>query len=139
MDLTTPEGRVRAVLDLLEAEGERIPYHAARRILDALQPRPTDAQVDLPYQDQPADGELHRQLGLDPSVVIADHVVVKAATMASPLGTIPGVLHDFQHGHPDRPPTPLVQVLYLGGTPDLLRKYGVLVRDCANGAANRAQ
>ncbi len=105
--------------------------------------------TDLPYEATPPDmarsaaAAVRAQFNLDEDLVIADHVVVKAVTLAGDgrghsIGVrLPALLHEFQIGLPGQPPTTLARVLFVGGA-DSVRGYGRLVRDSANGAVNAA-
>lgn len=103
--------------------------------------------TDLPFEETPPDlataaaAAVRRQFDLDEDLIIADHVVVKAITLAGDSGTvqiaIPGLLHEFQIGLPGRPPATVAKIAFLGDE-HAIRGYGRLVRDSANGAANAA-
>lgn len=86
-----------------------------------------------------ASAALRKQFDLDDDLLIADHVVVKSATLAGSSGALevqlPVLLHEFQLGHPGHPPIEIAKVLFLGNV-ETMRGYGRLVRDCANGAVN---
>lgn len=85
---------------------------------------------------------LREQFELDEDLIIADNVVVKAVTLSGMSGVVgvmvPGLVHEFGIGLPDKPAADVARVLYAGG-PESLRAYGRLVRDSANGAANAAE
>lgn len=100
-----------------------------------------------PYQDAPQDnvaafgGErLQEALATGAGPMVADGVVVKAIAIDTPIGRIGAVVHDFTRGvpTPGHPDEPVCSVMYLGGDAEGLRRYGTLVRDCANGAAKAA-
>jgi hypothetical protein len=101
--------------------------------------------LDLPTQPVPDDiagaasAALRRQFDLDEDLLIADHVIVKSATLAGSSGPLdvrlPVLLQEFQLGHPGRPPIEIAKVLFLGNV-ETMRGYGRLVRDSANGAIN---
>ncbi len=103
--------------------------------------------TDLPFEATPPDlaaaaaAAVRAQFQLDDDLVVADHVVVKAVTLAGSSGAIdvrvPGLLHEFQLGIAGQPPAPVAKVAFLGDVASL-RGYGRLVRDSANGAANAA-
>lgn len=104
--------------------------------------------VDLPYEEVPPETarmaeELRGRMGLDDDVIVADHAVVQAMTLGG-VGegglrvVVPTLMHDFQMGRPGQPPTTLVKVAFIAG-PEVMRAYGRLARDCANGAANAAE
>ena len=107
-----------------------------------------EATTDLPFEpvapdlQDAADTALHQRFGIDPDIVIADHVDVKAITVDGHTGPVqvrfPALLHDFKVGRPPGPPAPLAKVLYLGDV-TVMRQYGRLIRDSANGAANAAE
>lgn len=103
--------------------------------------------VDLPYQEIPADmakvvsDRLREQFTLDDDWIIADTVTVKSLVLDGAWGQMkvrtPALLHEFAIGNPNHGPMPVGKVLYVA-PPDGLKRYGVLVRDCANGAVNAA-
>jgi hypothetical protein len=104
--------------------------------------------TDLPFEQVPDDlagnaaAAVREQFGLDPNVIVADHVVVKAATLDGHGGAVrvrlPALLHEFQVGIAGRPPVEVAKVAFIGGV-DSMRAYGRLTRDSANGAANAAE
>lgn len=100
----------------------------------------------LPYEDQPHDSAaaagaamLRKRLELNDSVIVADHVVARALTFATGGPTLApvlgGIMLELALGTPGRPPTTVGEALYIGDA-DVLRKFGRLIRDTANGAAN---
>lgn len=103
----------------------------------------------MPYEEVPEDAatvanaSLRERFQLDPDVIVADHVIVRAATLNGHTGSVavrlPVVLHEFQVGVPGRAPVEVAKVAYVAGTAKTIRDYGRLVRDSANGAANRAE
>jgi hypothetical protein len=106
--------------------------------------------TDLPFEKTPPDmaraasEAVRAQFNLDDDLVIADHVVVKAVTLAGEVRgaainvRLPALLHEFQIGLPGQPPGTLARVLFVGPA-DSVRGYGRLVRDSANGAVNAAE
>jgi hypothetical protein len=104
--------------------------------------------LDLPYEDTPPDvaatisNYVRRTYQLDDDVLVADHIVARALTLAGASGPVelrvPGLLHEFQIGIPSGPPAVVARVLFVGN-PDSVRGYGRLIRDTANGAANAAE
>lgn len=119
-----------------------------------------EVTTDLPFESTPADAaalasaSLRDRFNLDDSIIIADHVTVKAITLDGemmgvpprgpaslqrrPTVRVPGLLHEFGIGVPGIPPSTVASVLFVGGV-DSVRKYGRLARDSANGAANAAE
>ncbi len=102
--------------------------HAARR------------HSDLDYEDVP-DGPIPVP-GLDGSLV-ADSVVARATVFtgegeggAKVVG--PAVVLSFSTGVAGGVPDPVVTVVFVG-SPDGMRRFGKLVRDASNGAANAAE
>jgi hypothetical protein len=101
--------------------------------------------TDLPFEQTPADvGELaaanlRATLGIDDDVIVADHVVVKALTIGAQSGTVgvrlPAVLIEYAVGIIGAPPAPAGRAMYVGNV-DAVRKFGRLVRDTSNAAAN---
>lgn len=79
---------------------------------------------------------------LDSHLIIADNVVVKALTLDGASGAVevrlPALLHEFAIGVAGAPPEMIAKVLFIG-SPEIMRKYGRLARDSANGAANAAE
>lgn len=49
------------------------------------------------------------------------------------------MLHEFQIGRGGAAPIGVAKVLYAGGSTDVMRAYGRLIRDTSNGAANAAE
>jgi hypothetical protein len=102
------------------------------------------ASVDLPYEPVPGDiADLVRQrFHLAPNTLIADHVVVKAATLEGGPWPVaihtPALIHEYGIGRPNMAPLPVATVTFLS-TSNGMRAYGRLVRDGANGAANRVE
>jgi hypothetical protein len=79
---------------------------------------------------------------LDDDFIIADHIVAKAMVLSGSSGLVrvnlPALLHEFQVGVSGQPPSTVAKVVYLGD-PATMRKYGRLLRDTANGAANAGE
>jgi hypothetical protein len=104
--------------------------------------------TDLPFEKTAPDmaraaaDAVREQFQLDGDLIIADHIVAKAMTLAGSSGLVavrlPALLHEFQVGVAGQPPSTVAKVIYLGDAPTM-RKYGRLVRDTANGAANAAE
>jgi hypothetical protein len=104
--------------------------------------------TDLPFEPVPDDmaeqaaEAVRAQFQLDPDLIIADHVTVRAVTLAGSSGTVdvrfPALIHEFQVGLSERAPVTVAKVIYIGNT-DAIRQYGRLVRDSANGAANAGE
>lgn len=97
---------------------------------------------DLSFQEVPADVQeilRRRYAGLD-GYAIGDTVDVRAATLDGTTGNvhvrIPAVLLDFQIGSPQG--TVVTAKVAFLGTAEVMRKFGILVRDSANAAVNRA-
>lgn len=118
-----------------------------------------EVTTDLPFEGTPADtaalatASLRERFNLDDSIIIADHVTVRAITLEGQMGTpargpaslqrqptvkIPGLLHEFAIGVPGVPPSAVAAVLFTGSVKSM-RGYGRLARDSANGAANAAE
>jgi hypothetical protein len=107
-----------------------------------------EVTTDLPFEETPPDmaaaatAAVRDQFQLDEDLIVADHVVVKAVTLAGSSGSIdvrfPGLLHEFQIGIAGQPPATVAKIAFLGDVA-ALRGYGRLVRDSANGAANAAE
>ncbi len=104
--------------------------------------------TDLPFEETPADlasataAAVRERFELDDAIVVADHVVIRAMTLAGTSGPIqvrvPALMHDFQIGVPGQAPATVASVAFLGDVASM-RGYGRLVRDSANGAANAAE
>ena len=105
--------------------------------------------TDLPFEETPPDmaaaaaAAVRAQFAhLGDDLLIADHAVVRAVTLAGNSGavqiSVPGLLHEFQIGVPGQPPCTVAKVVFLGDVA-AVRGYGRLVRDSANGAANAAE
>lgn len=119
-----------------------------------------EVTTDLPFESTPADAaalasaSIRERFNLDPSIIIADHVTVKAAFLDGemmgvpprgpaslqrrPTVKVPGLLHEFGIGVSGVPPSTVATVLFVGGV-DSIRKYGRLARDSANAAANAVE
>lgn len=103
--------------------------------------------VNLPYKEIPEDmaevvaARIREQFRLADGWLIADTVTVKAVVLDGEAGGVnvrtSALLHEFSIGAPDRPPLPVATLLFVG-SPEGVKRYGVLVRDSANGAANAA-
>jgi hypothetical protein len=107
--------------------------------------------TDLPYEPTPADtaadandamtAQLREQLGVPDGWLIADNIIVKALVLdagSGPVGVkIPLVLHEFSVAGPAGL-TDVATIAFIG-PPAVVRKYGRLVKDSANGAANAAE
>lgn len=101
------------------------------------------ATTDLRYEPIPADARLiAERFGLPDGTLVVDNVVAKSAVAQADVGAfgqsllLPLVLHEFS-----RSPNVgkvLARIAYIGDA-DVLRQYGRLVRDTANGAANAAE
>lgn len=98
---------------------------------------------DLAYEEAPADvSDLLRARfqGLD-GYAIADNVVARAAVLQATSGpvdvAVAALLLEFSIGDPINGPQTTAQVAFLAPA-DVMRRVGVLLRDAANGAANRA-
>jgi hypothetical protein len=110
-----------------------------------------ETTTDVPFATMDPDdavteaaGEaIRRSFNLPDDYVIADHVVAKALTLDGATGPVkirlPALLHEFQVGRAGAPPVGVAKVLYAGGSVDVMRQYGRLIRDTANGAANAAE
>lgn len=113
--------------------------------LDELVTCMGEVTTDVEYEDTPADSVaagLRERFGLDPDLIVANHVQVRALTLqCEAMGAafrLPLVEHTFQIGIAGRPPAPVAKVAYLGDVA-AVRKYGQLIRDSANGAARAAE
>lgn len=106
--------------------------------------------TDLPYEPVPestsataalAGSGIRTAFGVDSDVIVADNVVVRALTLSGRNGPValklPGLMHDFSIGIAGHPPETVARVLFLGDD-GVMRRYGELARDSANGAANAA-
>lgn len=93
---------------------------------------------DLAYEDTPQPVPPFTLDGRD--VIVADTITARAMVGADPEGRIqiPTLLLTFAVGRPGAPPDTVAEVAFIA-TPATLRKAGVLIRDAANGAANRAE
>lgn len=94
---------------------------------------------DLPYEEIP-DGPI--MLDVD-GMPMVDHIDVRATVMAvgdphAPTATIPAVIFSFSVGVVGAAPVKRAEVLF-AGSPESLRRAGVVVRDACNGAANRVE
>lgn len=100
--------------------------------------------LDLPYEATPTDAAalynevIREQLDMPEGVVFADHVVARAMVMDTPVGKLPMVLHEFQMAIAGSGVVPVATVGFMASV-KVLRGYGRLVRDTANGAANAAE
>jgi hypothetical protein len=104
--------------------------------------------TELPYEPIPndtaaaANAALRERFGLDDDLVVADNVVIRAATLDFSAGAIagkmPALIHEFQTSGTGGPPVPVAKVVFVSPG-DGMRRYGRLVRDSANGAANAAE
>lgn len=126
--------------------GEQVGDHTIRRISECLDERAEGE--DRPYHDVGPEGLLAQALdtlrgrfALGGDVLIADHITAKSAVLAGEAGPmlvrIPAVIHEFAIGTPLGSAT-VAKVLYMGDT-EVIRKYGKLIRDTSNGAANAAE
>lgn len=103
--------------------------------------------TDLPYEPVPEDAArvAREQMGLNFGIpddwLIADNVVAKALVLNGRSGhvdvKVPVLLHEFGVAAAGGM-VPVATLAFIGG-PDTMRKYGRLVRDNANGAANAAE
>jgi hypothetical protein len=106
--------------------------------------------TDLPFEamdphdatTKAASAEIRRRFQLDEDLLIADHVVIKAAVLDGHTGPVtvkfPALIHDFGVGKPGQSPATIARVAYIGDVTSM-RQYGRLARDSANGAANAAE
>lgn len=103
----------------------------------------------LPYAPQTADvadlanRTMQERFGLEEDWLVADNVILRAATLeadSGPLGVrMPALIHEFSSSHPDPlQPRPLAKVVFTGSL-ETMRGYGRLARNSANGAANAAE
>lgn len=94
---------------------------------------------DLPYEGTPETVTFSLE-GRD--IVIADTITVRALVAGDDGQTMglrmPVVLMTFGVGRSNATPHEVAEIAFVG-TPAGVRKMGVLVRDGANGAANRAE
>lgn len=85
---------------------------------------------------------IRQRFNLDPGTLVADNVVVYAATLdfsTGPVGgKVPALIHEFSTSAKGELVT-IAKVVFIGGDPAQMRKYGKLARDSANGAANAAE
>lgn len=105
--------------------------------------------TDLPFEITPPDAaklaaeRVRESFDLDSDLIIADNVLVTAATLGGAAHggirvRIGALIHDFQIGVSGAPPQTVAKVMFLGD-PLTMRKYGRLARDSANGAANAVE
>ncbi len=104
--------------------------------------------TDLPFEVAADDtaalaaASIRERFQLDPDLIVADHVVMRAVTLAGNSGPVrvcfPGLLHEFQIGVGGQALVTVAKVAFLGDVASM-RGYGRLVRDSANGAANAAE
>jgi hypothetical protein len=95
---------------------------------------------DRPYMPAEEDPSLkvREQFGFDADQAIADHVDVKAGHIATQVGNFPVLMFDFGisiSGVVQK----AARVVYTAGDAQSMRQFGRLMRDSANGAANRAE
>lgn len=85
---------------------------------------------------------IRQRFNLDPGTLVADNVVVYAATLDFSSGTVsgkvPALIHDFSTSAGGKLVT-VAKIVFMGGDPEQMRQYGKLARDSANAAANRAE
>lgn len=103
--------------------------------------------VDLGYEPVPEDAarianeRLRENFDLPADWLIADNIIAKAVVMSGSAGAVgyemPLVVHEFSVAAGGGM-VPVATVAYIG-PPETLRKYGRLLRDTANGAANAAE
>lgn len=102
-----------------------------------------------PYQPQEpdvaalADRTMRERFGLEEDWLVADNVILRAATLDAESGVlgvrVPALIHEFSSSNPDpSQPRTVAKVVFIGSL-DSMRGYGRLARDSANGAANAAE
>ncbi len=102
---------------------------------------------ELPFEPiaedsaEAANAALRKRFNLDESQVVADNVVIRAATLDFSAGEVggkmPALICDFQTSF-NGMLLPAANVVFIA-PPEGMRGYGRLVRDSANAAANRAE
>lgn len=104
---------------------------------------------DRPYRElRPEDrvaaviDGVRQSFGIGGDVLVADHVTCKALVLVGEAGAVtvrsPAVQMEFRVGLPTGPAV-VTKVLYLTPTSEDARRFGKLVRDTSNGAANAAE
>jgi hypothetical protein len=101
-----------------------------------------------PYEETPADAvevvnaAMRERFQLEPGTIVADNVIIRAATLDAATGPLqvklPAVLHEFQVALSGQPPATVAKIIYVGDV-NAVRQYGRLARDSANAAANAAE
>jgi hypothetical protein len=104
--------------------------------------------TSVPFAEVPDDmaaaaaTAIREQFAIDDDLILADGVVVRAATLDGHAGVVgikvPALVHEFQINVPGHPPATIARVLFVGDV-DSMRGYGRLVRDSANGAVNAVE
>lgn len=131
-------------MSMLQGLDELCPYCHAKPIGEhTLREWDTHAGVhtDLPYE--PTGGRTPFLTGErdGEQVALADTITARALLMSAPgplVAALPCLLIDFEQGDPLGPPQRLARI-GLVGPPEMMRKFGRLLRDTANGAANAAE
>lgn len=100
--------------------------------------------LDLPFEDVPEDlrplasEELRERLGFAEGTIVADHVVVKAATFDAGAMRLPLLIHEFAIGRPMFAPERVATVAFLGDSPRTVSGYADLVGKAARRAIDVA-
>lgn len=125
--------------------GEVVGEHTLRQFNVCTGEKAWELPADVVPDDiaKLANERLREQFRLEGDWLVADTVSVKALVLSGgAVGlrvNVPAVLHEFQMGVAGRPPGTVAKVLFIGGTEDVMRSYGRLVRDSANQACNAAK
>lgn len=124
--------------------GRRSGDHTLDEWATCLGDSATTTPFTVPDDDSAAllNENIRQRFNLDPGTLVADNVVVYAATLDFSSGVvsgkIPTLIHDFSISGGGAL-AEVAKIVFMAGDPEQMRKYGKLARDSANAAANRAE